>query len=297
LHREKIALLAIVFFSINFIQAQSIEPKGVFVESELKIGEEVSFALSIKYDKNLNILFPDSTYNFGTFEYNSRTYFKTRTDSAQSYDSVVYKLSTFEIDSIQFLQLPVFIINEDDSMIFLSNIDSIQLIHVVTEIQENPELKANTELVDIHKQFNYPYFLIALGIIFILTLAVALFFGKQLVKAWKIYRLNRIHKKFIQRFFNLIRDVSSNNPNKTPEHVLAVWKRYMERLEKKPISKLTTKEILVLHNNGQLKDNLRIIDRSIYGGEKGNDLFASFDYLMKFSIEIFDMRITGFKKD
>ncbi|MCK5703446.1 MAG: hypothetical protein KAI29_19950, partial [Cyclobacteriaceae bacterium] len=61
------------------------------------------------------------------------------------------------------------------------------------------------------------------------------------------------------------------------------------------ISKLTTKEILVLHNNGQLRDNLRLIDRSIYGGEKGNDLFAGFDYLMKFSIEIYEQKIKEIK--
>jgi hypothetical protein len=115
------------------------------------------------------------------------------------------------------------------------------------------------------------------------------------VKAWKIYRLNTAHKKFVARFFNLMRDISSNNPTNTTEHVLAVWKRYMERLEKKPISKLTTKEILVLHSNGQLKENLKLIDRSIYGGEKGNDLFASFDYLMKFSVEIYKQRISEIK--
>jgi len=92
-----------------------------------------------------------------------------------------------------------------------------------------------------------------------------------------------------------MRDVSSNNPNNTPDHVLAVWKGYLERLEKKPFSKLTTKEVLVLHNNSQLKDNLKLIDRSIYGGEKGNDLFASFDYLMKFSIEVYHQKIKEIK--
>lgn len=296
MHRKKIALIAVIIFCLNISWAQDIEPKGSFNEQEAKIGEEVIFSLSIKYDKNLNILFPDSTYNFGTFEYNSKTYFKTKTDSTQSYDSVLYKLSTFEIDSIQYLQLPVFIIDNEDSLAIFSSVDSVQLIHSVTEIPENPELKANTDLVSIDKQFNYPYFLIGLGIVSFIGLIIAIFFGKRLVTAWKIYRMNRIHKKFIERFFNLMRDVSSNNPSKSPEHVLAVWKRYMERLEKKPISKLTTKEILVLHNNGQLKENLHVIDRSIYGGEKGNDLFASFDYLMKFSVEIYNHRVSEIKK-
>lgn len=295
MHRKRVAQLIILFFNINLALAQNIEPKGSFIQEKIKIGEEVSYALSIRYNKNLNILFPDSTYNFGTFEYNSRIYFKTKSNDSNSFDSVIYRLSTFEIDSVQFLQLPIFILSNDDSLVFYSTIDSIQLVQVIHEIPENPELKANTDLVKIKKQFNYPYFFIGLGILIFLAFIVALFFGKQLATAWKIYRMKRTHKKFIERFFNLMRDVSSNNPNKSPEHVLAVWKIYMERLEKKPISKLTTKEILVLHNNGQLKDNLRLIDRCIYADEKGSDLFASFDYLMKFSIEVYKQNITEIK--
>jgi len=145
LRRNKIALIVLVLSSINLSQAQNIEPDGYFLEKEIKIGEEVSYSLSVRYVKNLNILFPDSTYDFGTFEYNSRTYFTTKTDSTSSFDSVVYELSTFEIDSIQYLQLPIFVLNDEDSLIYLSSIDSIQLVHIVTEIPENPELKANTD--------------------------------------------------------------------------------------------------------------------------------------------------------
>jgi hypothetical protein len=295
LHRNTIAKIIIFFFSIHFALAQSIEPKAMFLQNEIKIGEDIQFALSVKYDRNLNILLPDSLYRFGNFEYNRREYFITKTDSAYSYDSVVYHLATFELDSIQYLQLPVYVVNDDDSLAVFSNIDSIMLIKVIQEIPENPELKENAEFVNIHKQFNYPYLLIGLGILGIMGLIVMLFFGKQLVKAWRVYRLKQGHKRFTKRFFNLMRDISGNNPSNTIEHVLAVWKNYLEKLERKPISKLTTKEILVLHNNSELKENLHIIDRSIYGGEKGNDLFSSFDYLMRFSVEIYNDKIKEIK--
>ena len=295
MHRKRIAQLVILFFNVHLALAQNIEPVGSFIQKKIKIGEEIYYTLSVKYDKKLNVLFPDSSYRYGTFEYNSRTWFKTKSDSTLSYDSVIYNLSTFEIDSIQYLQLPVFVLNNEDSLAIFSKIDSINLIQVVTDMPEKPEFLANTDLFNINRQFNYPYFLIGIGGFVFLSFIVLLFFGKQIAKAWKVYRIKRIHKKFIVRFFNLMRDVSGNNPGTTTEHVLAVWKNYMERLEKKPISKLTTKEILVLHNNGQLKENLKLIDRCIYGGEKGNDLFASFDYLMKYSIEICDLKITEIK--
>lgn len=295
MRRKRIAQLVVLLCTINISLAQNIDPKGYFFQDQVKIGEEISYSLSVRYDKNLNVLFPDSTYSFGTFDYISRTWFKTTSDSSHSFDSIVYHLSTFEIDTVQYLQVPVFILKNEDSLAIFPAIDSIHLMQVVTEIPENPEFLANTDLVNIHKQFNYPYFLIGLGVAIFVAFIIALFFGKQLAEAWKAYRMKRTHRKFIERFFNLMRDVSGNNPNNSPEHVLAVWKRYLERLEKKPISKLTTKEILVLHNNDQLKEKLRLIDRSIYGGQKGIDLFAAFDYLMKFSIEIYKQKIKEIK--
>ena len=189
MHRRKIAILFTLVFCQIVSWSQVIEPQGRFSSEEIKIGEEVQFSLSVKYDKNLNLLFPDSLFNFGLFEYNSRRYFETRTDSTHSFDSVVYNLSTFEVDSIQYLQLPVFFINDEDSLAILSNIDSVQLIHVVTELPENPELIANTDMVAIQKQFNYPYLLIGLGVLLVLVLITSLFFGKQLAKAWKVYRM------------------------------------------------------------------------------------------------------------
>ncbi len=273
------------------LAAQTIEPFGSFGKDTLKVGEEVTFSLSLKYQKTLTVLFPDSLADFSPFEYNSRRYFPTRTSGLYSVDSVVYLLSTFEIDSIQYLQLPVYVIKDSDSVVYFSNPDSIRLERVIKEMPQNMEPKSNISMVAIRKAFNYPYLFIALGILFFISLTVALFFGKRLIKAWKIHRLRKAHDKFAQRFFNMMRDVSSNNPNTTPEHVLAEWKKYIERLERKPISKLTTREILVLHPDDTLRDNLRKLDRVIYGGERGHDLFACFDQLMKFATDIFEKKV------
>ncbi|MCK5104503.1 MAG: hypothetical protein KAR17_16880, partial [Cyclobacteriaceae bacterium] len=120
MHRKRIAQLVILFFNVHLALAQNIEPVGSFIQEKIKIGEEIYYTLSVKYDKKLNVLFPDSSYRYGTFEYNSRTWFKTKSDSTLSYDSVIYNLSTFEIDSIQYLQLPVFVLNNEDSLAIFS---------------------------------------------------------------------------------------------------------------------------------------------------------------------------------
>ncbi len=289
--RRIIIYTALCVFAAGILQAQTIEPQGVFDKDTLKIGEEISFTLSLKYQKTLNVLFPDSLADFAPFEYISREYFPTKTSSLYSTDSVIYRLSTFEIDAIQYLQLPVYVIKDGDSVVYFSKADSIFLKRVIEKIPEKPEPKSNTAMVKIKKAFNYPYFFIAMGVVLFGLLITALFFGKRLVKAWKIRRMKKSHSKFTQRFLELMRDVSGSNPTTTPEHVLTEWKKYVERLERKPITKLTTREILVLHPADVLKENLRTLDRVIYGNEQGHDLYHSFDKLLSFSVEVFNEKI------
>ena len=295
MHRRKIAFAVIFIFYLQAAWGQSISPQGAFLQRKIKVGEVVQYALSVRYPKNTNILFPDSTHQIGKFEYLGRKYFNTKTDSTQSFDSVVYQLATFEIDTVQYLQLPIYKVENGDSTAIFSGLDSIMLIQIVDTIPKKIKLIANTDYVPVPQKFNYPYLLIGLVILLLTGVVIAVFFGKRIVKSFRIYRLSQRHKRFTKKYFALMRDTSSNNPANTPEHVLAVWKQYMERLERKPISKLTTKEILVLYPEEALKNTLKSIDRMIYGGEKNYDLFNNFDRLMNFSTTIFQQKIEHIK--
>ncbi len=283
-----------MFYSL-LVRAQEAEVFGAFDRDTVKIGEETFFTLSARYPKQLNVIFPDSSYNYGSFEFISKKYFPTRTDSTISFDSVIYSLATFEIDTVQYLQLPVFVITENDSFAVFSNLDSVILQQVIIKMPEKPELKANTELIEIKKQINYPYIFIALGVLIILILAIIIFFGKSITRWWKLYRMNRAHKKFIERFHELMKQISGSGPEEAAEHTLAEWKRYMERLEREPYSKLTTREILAIHPESELKEHLHNIDVSIYGGKKGTDLMKSFGFLMHFAVRIFNEKVEEIK--
>lgn len=273
------------------ISAQQIIPRGKFLQRQAKIGEEIPYVLTAKYPKNLDILFPDSTYDFSPFEFIHRTYFETRTDSVNSIDSVVYYLSTFEIDSVQHLGLPVYIVENGDSTAIFSQKDSIRLEQLIKEMPQKPALKTNTTFVKVRKAFNYPILLTVVGVIVFVLVLVLILFGKKLQKTWRVYRMRRAHRKFTANYFNLIRDVSSNNPSKSIEFVLNVWKSYMEKLEKEPFTKMTTKEIVKVHQNDQLKETLTQIDGGIYGNVKMADLFNKFDYLMKFAVERYHIKV------
>src|SRR5688500_9661894 len=109
-----LSVLLMLMSSIWPLLAQDVTVRGGFFLDSLKIGDQTGFYLTAKYPSNLNIIFPDSTYNFSPFEYERKRYFPTQTTKGESYDSVVYFLSTFEVDSVQTLSLPVFQLNPQD---------------------------------------------------------------------------------------------------------------------------------------------------------------------------------------
>ncbi len=270
-------------------------PKGKFHKRGARIGEEIAYSLSVEYPRNLSLVFPDSSYDFHPFDFVHREYFETVSDSTLSFDSAVYYLSTFEIDSVQILQLPVFVIALGDSTAVYSKPDSVFLVEVIEKMPQQPELKSDTSFTDIDRAVNYPLLLAIAGVFLLVSALVFVIFGKKLIKFWKIYKLRSAHQRFTRQFFNLMRNVSGNNPSRTPEFVMVVWKRYMERLESMPISKLTTKEIHKVHPELELKESLQNIDRVIYGGERGMDLFGSFDYLLKFAVVKYEEKIKELK--
>ncbi len=286
-------ILGILFW--NVLHAGPLKPQGRFLKDSVKIGEEVPYVFSFRYPSDMTVLFPDTTYNFYPFELNRKVFFPTVTDSIYNTDSVIYFLETFEIDSFQYLRLPVFIVTKGDSSVIFSEPDSIILVQVVKEIPKEPKLKEDAELVPVKKAFNYPLFFLVLGIIIAVGVLITIFYGKSLYRAWKVFRLQRAHKRFVARFFDMIRNVSSNNPAVEVEHVLAVWKQYMEKLERKPFAKMTTTEITRSYSEPELKEQLRYIDRTIYGNEKSSVLFKAFDYLLKYANERYHKRIEEIK--
>ncbi len=295
--RKILSVIFILFtFFCGFLQAQEVEPVGKFDRDSLKIGEEIQYALSVRYPAYHDTIFPDSTFSVEPFEYRSKTYYPTKSDSLISFDSVVYTLTTFEIEPILNLQLPVIVVSGGDSVPVYPAADTIRLKQIVKTIDQDIQLKENTNLAEIPDKFNYPYVLIGLGAFSVLVILVILLFGRMIRKSYRIYMLKKSHKRFIKAFFAYMRDVTSNNPKNSPEHVLAYWKMYMEKLERKPFSKLTTKEIISQYKSDKLKDILKLIDRCIYAGESSEKLFNSFDFLLKFTSKRFQSHIRNLKK-
>ncbi|GAB3339938.1 hypothetical protein GCM10027429_26900 [Marivirga atlantica] len=281
---KRVLFCLIFIYSSIFAYAQQIQPKAFFVQDTMALAEPVQFSLSVRYPSSLTLLFPDSSFNYYPFEFRSKKFFTTETDSTTSKDSVIYTLASFELDQYQSLKLPIFVIKGEDSISVLSNADSIVFAEMIPVVSDSLNAKANANYVAVEKEFNYPYLIIGLIVLAVVVLAVIIFFGKRIMLRWKIYRLKKKHSLFLESF----KDFNDLSEKSSIEKKLVQWKKHAEFLSRKPFSKLTTKEINFMMNEDDLYVNLQKIDRSIYSSRGKEELVSSFEYLRNYATTIFD---------
>ena len=280
--------------------AQALKPSGYFLQDTIKVGQPIEYTLTFRYPSELEVVFPDEKHSFLPFEYIDRNFIPTKSDSTTSVDSVVYTLMTFELDSLQTLALPVYVIGADregavDSTAIYADIDSVHLQQLITQMPDSLDLKENKAYLDVPLQFNYPYLLIGLGILAALLLIVYLVFGDKIRKQWKLRRLRKDHKRFQEQFSESMAQLEQTPDKQLSEHTLVVWKRYMERLEQAPYTKMTTKEIIKLPSEQELTDDLKAIDRSIYGHHLNGELIGHFKHLEKHTDHRYEQRYRDIK--
>ena len=291
--------ISLVFFLIALSsQAQEVKVRGGFFADSVGIGEPVKFYLTATYPSKLNLLFPDSAYQFSPFEFESKKYFPTHTNEGISYDSVIYSISTFEIDKIQSLSLPVYVVSQTDSVEFESTADSIRLVELVGIIPdsipvERLPLRANTTYHEVPTDFNYIILGIVVAAVLVVALIVFLVFGKRIRKHYQIKRLTKYHTQFQETYKIQVDQIRTSFSAPVSETALGVWKKYMEQLLSKPYTKLTTREMLHLEKDEKLATNLHTIDKAIYGHD--TEVVESFESLRDYAANKFVKRLEEIK--
>ncbi len=272
---------------------EGAQVNGHFEADRISIGEVVPYSLTARYPRTQQVLFPDSTFSFKPFEFSNKKFFTTRTAGGTSYDSVVYFLTTFEIDSIQRLKLPVFVLQEKDCVAFYTIPDSIFLNYQVASLPDSVSveklpLKTNTAYQKVKWILNYPVVLIGVLVLLITSVVVWVVFGKRIRKYFTLRRLNKDYQEFISRFNRSIEKLSTEFSSSKAEEAVVVWKSYMENLEKYPYTKFTSREIVRLVSDGNLDKALHSIDRGIYGGFSST--IEPFKFLQSYSQQRFQKK-------
>lgn len=64
----KLFTFHIALFFVWQTNAQGVRVENGFLNDSVKVGQPVQFYLTARYPAHLDIIFPDSTYNFSPFE-------------------------------------------------------------------------------------------------------------------------------------------------------------------------------------------------------------------------------------
>ena len=257
---KKLILICILFS--HKIYSQEIDYNIFFKEESVKIGDTITLISTLRYPKNIEIIQPDSSYKFIPFEFLDKIVFESSTSNNFIYDSTIYLLQTFELDSIQSIYLKSYIINTSDSLEILSNNDDILTISLVNE--KNSKIKANTLFERINSIFNLKKYSIITGVIFSILILIYLVFRKKINKYFKIKRIKSETDFFKNEFDYILNKYLNTNNIKFLENLILKWKRFMEKLSKKPYSSSTTSEISIFNKNIKSIKTLKEIDKCIY---------------------------------
>lgn len=284
-------LVIVVLASVQ--SSAQLRVRGYLLKDSAAIGEIVPYILTASYPRDKQVVFPDSTFSVAPFELSGKRFFPTRSLDGASYDSAVYFVSTFEIDSIQVLRLPVFLVTATDSTAVYARPDSLRLRYRVTipldsvAVEKLP-LKANTAYQRVKWLFNYPVLMMVAVVLAIVSIIAWLVFGKQIRRFFALRRLRKAYENFQQRYTQALEGLGSEASSRRAEEALVMWKKYMEELEKYPFTKSTSREILRRYSSDLLASALRNIDRAIYGGyDASHDPFV---FLKTYSRQQFEKR-------
>ena len=259
-------------------------PKGKFLSDSVKVGLPVQYALSYRHKATADVFFPDSAYNFAPFEMVKRKFFNTITDQNGSLDSVVYTLISFEVTPVQELSLPVYVRAKKDCTRVFAPIDYVILNSIIkTNVNiDSLFLKKDTRLIPIAQQVNFPLiFLIIIGLLLVIGM-VFWFFGKPIRRQVRLFNFKRRYDDFRKLFQRLSRGTEDAKKRlENIEKAVVLWKKYIERIENKPFTTFTTKEILDNLKDNRLSDALREIDATVYGGVYSSKTIASLQILQE----------------
>lgn len=268
-----------------------VQVNGYFTSDSVKIGQPTQYILKAQYPKEMTILFPDSTFDFSPFEIHRKRFFPTVTSGNTSTDSAIYWLNTYEIDLVQHLALPIFVVHPQDCTVVWAKPDSLFLHELVAQVPDSVSaeelpLKTNTAYQRVSWIFNYPLALIIIGSILLLSLLGWIFFRKQIGRYFRLRKLGRNHQQFLEKYRQVHERLEESFSRPLAEDAMSIWKKYMEGLVGEPYTKFTTKELRQLIDDKQLIETLRQIDVMVYSHTNAKEL-GHFHELRKHAEEAF----------
>jgi hypothetical protein len=268
-------------------QADLHAPKAKFLTDSIKVGENVKLSVVWRHLSEKEVFFPDSTHNFAPFEFISKHAFPTKT-TGLSTDSVVYELTTFEMDSMLKFSMPIFVLNEKDTTIVQTNEVELFIIPTVLNLPDSLKIIENTNLQNLDTYFNYWYWLAGLIVLAIILGVLFYVFGGRIRKNFRLGRMRKQYQRFITDFDRALQKYDQVS---STEQGLSIWKSYLENLQNIPFTTYTSKEIADLVPDKHLTESLKDIDRAIYGNRINEQTKEALLILKTYAENIYETKI------
>lgn len=260
------------FLTLSFSLIAQVQIKIHWLEDSIALGKPTPLSLSIRYPMGYAIIFPDSTKDFTPFELNSKKYFPTQFEKDYAIDSVIYYITSFEIDSVQKIQLPVGYVFKLDTTFLKSETANIPFQRKVYNFSTKTPYLFNSQLFEIPIQPNYAAwigFIILLGVFTFLSFVL---FKKKILQ-WIVLLKIQKEWKNVQKQIEMIFQYS--DVQKLIYELNLLWKNYLGIQDSiQPVS-LTSKEFqLWIHSFNFIENKTLFIelcqleDRIFYASEK-----------------------------
>jgi len=162
-------------------------------------------------------------------------------------------------------------------------------------VTDSTALKTNTDYQSVARQFNSPFLMIVLGVLAFIGLIVLFVFGKKIRRHFLLKRMANAHEKFLTNLSSQIEVMKESGTPNVAESAMIIWKKYQEKIEKKPFTKLTSKEMVAYDFAQELKEPLKAIDRCVYGKISSDTVYKDFQHLEGFAQNRYDHHIEKIK--
>lgn len=239
-------------------------PYGRFNTDSIMLGQEVKYTLRYEHEPDAEVLFPDSTFSYAPFELLDKEYFPTRTVNDISIDCVIYTLSTYDIDSVYELGLPIWLLNQGEKDSVFAHLDGLFFKDLIPVLPDSAQLYATVDYVPVQQEFNYPYLMIFLGVLVVIALVVLIGFGGKIKEYYRRRKLQKRYDQFVQDYTSHVKgEMSVVNV----EESVTLWKSFMTSVLLMPVQAMTSKEAGKAFKSPELEKQLKVLDRVIYAGE------------------------------
>ncbi len=275
----------------------NLKPVGYFLEDSISVGLPVHYSLSLRHASELELVFPAEKFDYAPFELQERIYFETKTNEKGSLDSVVYRLTTFEVDPLLTFSLPIYLILDQDCTAIRPNKDSLFLREMIQGRVEQQNPKAETDFQATPTYFDYPYLISFVLVLLIFFLLIWGIFGKGVLKAYGSFQLKTRQAVFLSEFSRVSQRIMQTQSVELVEKAITLWKKHLEYLEDQPYSTYTSKEIIKTLPDERLAKSLKNVDRAIYGQEFPEEIEEALRVLKDFAIRRFSLKQEALQND